>query len=278
MRYGRILKVDPSAVETPAIGFNLFQSTVDGQWYTIDNAGTIRPLVGSSDNPLAPQGVAEGSADAITVTLPGIGSYSDGDLYIFVATADNTGATTIDINGLGVKSVVTKGDVAADLTAGQIASGDVVVGTYESSTDAVHYVGKVVGEKVYLRMDYDFTEIAAIGGAATLSTFQMFFLPTAADIFQSISRATTIFAGPSITAATQEIQEDSSAYDFFASPIDMTDPLLGGSMMGIISDAGFSDRNGIQVYTTNYQLTGNNWDQVSAGVNRVDVAWGFNTL
>lgn len=50
--------------------------------------------------------VATGTANAITLTLQGLTSYRTNMLVTFIASADNNGtATTLDINGLGVKNL-----------------------------------------------------------------------------------------------------------------------------------------------------------------------------
>ena len=49
---------------------------------------------------------AGGTANAITVTIPSITSYSTDILFMFKATATNTLATTINVNGLGLKNIV----------------------------------------------------------------------------------------------------------------------------------------------------------------------------
>jgi hypothetical protein len=58
-------------------------------------------------------GVAGGTANALTLTLnPAIAAYADGQYICFKAAANNTAATTIAVNGLAAKAIVTNGNNA----------------------------------------------------------------------------------------------------------------------------------------------------------------------
>lgn len=69
-------------------------------------------------------GTAGGTADALTLTLtPAITAYATGMVIEFIASASaNTGATTINVNGVGVKNVVRR-DGSTALSAGNIPAG-----------------------------------------------------------------------------------------------------------------------------------------------------------
>lgn len=72
-------------------------------------------------------GAAGGTANALTLTLtPAPTGYTTNMAVTFKATAGNTGATTINVNGLGIKDInkVSGGSVVA------LASGDLVNGGY----------------------------------------------------------------------------------------------------------------------------------------------------
>lgn len=70
--------------------------------------------------------------DTITASIsPSPSAYTAGQTYRFVASATNTGAVTLNINGLGAKSITKDG--AAALTAGEIRSGAVVEVTYDGT-------------------------------------------------------------------------------------------------------------------------------------------------
>ncbi|QCX32444.1 hypothetical protein FDN13_01320 [Caloramator sp. E03] len=67
--------------------------------------------------------VCDGSANNYTVTVSGITSYTEGIAVSVKINVDNTGASTINVNGIGVKSIKTAdGDdvVSGDLKAGSI--------------------------------------------------------------------------------------------------------------------------------------------------------------
>lgn len=80
---------------------------------------------------------AGGTGNAITITLPiSPGSYAGGLKFRFKATANNSGATTINVNGLGAKNLqkYTAG------TLGALASGDIVNGgVYEVVYDGTQF-------------------------------------------------------------------------------------------------------------------------------------------
>jgi hypothetical protein len=70
--------------------------------------------------------------DTITaVGAPVVAAYAAGQMFYFVATGDNTGAVTLNIDALGAKAVTRDGSVA--LAAGDIKSGEVVVVVYDGT-------------------------------------------------------------------------------------------------------------------------------------------------
>lgn len=71
-------------------------------------------------------------ADTITaVCSPAISAYASGQSFKFVSAGANTGAVTLNINGLGAKSVTKEGTTA--LAAGDIAAGAVVWVDYDGT-------------------------------------------------------------------------------------------------------------------------------------------------
>lgn len=73
-----------------------------------------------------------GSNDTYVITLdPAATAYKTGQPYYFTANTLNTGAATLNINGLGAKSIV-KGDSTA-LATGDIAAGQVVTVVYDGT-------------------------------------------------------------------------------------------------------------------------------------------------
>jgi hypothetical protein len=88
-----------------------------------------------------------GTGDAITVTLAsGITAYATGQFFRFVAGAANTGATTINVNSIGVKKVrkISGGSDVA-LVAGDIAAGETYLVVYRASADSAAGAFVIVG-------------------------------------------------------------------------------------------------------------------------------------
>lgn len=69
--------------------------------------------------------------DTLVGTVPVVSSYANGLTVRFLATANNTGAVTINLNGLGAKSVVKNGTTA--LSASDIIAGRVIQLTYDGT-------------------------------------------------------------------------------------------------------------------------------------------------
>ncbi|ABK44230.1 hypothetical protein Mmc1_1722 [Magnetococcus marinus MC-1] len=77
-------------------------------------------------------GSESGTTNSYLLTLaPGLTGYQAGQLFSFVATHSNSGAATININGLG--AVAIKKQVTQDLAAGDIATGSVVMVVHDGS-------------------------------------------------------------------------------------------------------------------------------------------------
>jgi hypothetical protein len=71
-----------------------------------------------------------GTADAITLTpSPSLGAYVAGEAITFIAAGTNTGAVTVNVSGLGAKSVTKTGATA--LVAGEIVAGQIVTLRYD---------------------------------------------------------------------------------------------------------------------------------------------------
>jgi hypothetical protein len=76
-----------------------------------------------------------GTGSAITLSYAvAPASYVQGEKYAFKASAANTGATTVNVNGLGAKNVYKKSSAgAAACTGGEIQSGDIVELEYDGT-------------------------------------------------------------------------------------------------------------------------------------------------
>lgn len=72
-----------------------------------------------------------GTANAITLTCsPTIDAYATGQRFLFKASSTNTGSTTVNVDGLGTKTVKFAG---ANLNGGEITSGDLVHVAYDGT-------------------------------------------------------------------------------------------------------------------------------------------------
>jgi microcystin-dependent protein len=95
-----------------------------------------------------------GTANAITLTYAtGPTSYVQGERYVFKATAANAGATTVNINALGMKNVFQRGVLGVVACGGgEIQSGDIVMLDYDGTqfqivsqiSPVVNFVGQIV--------------------------------------------------------------------------------------------------------------------------------------
>ncbi len=83
------------------------------------------------DDVLTWVGTVGGTGDAITLTpSPGVTAYAAGQRFRFVAAAENTGATTVDISALGAKNVFVNG---AACVGGELAAGAIYELTYDGT-------------------------------------------------------------------------------------------------------------------------------------------------
>jgi hypothetical protein len=77
-------------------------------------------------------GTAGGTANALTLLIGGApGSYAAGQRYAFVVAANNTGAATLTVNGLGVKSI--RRPDGSTLAANDLVAGNLVAVTYDGT-------------------------------------------------------------------------------------------------------------------------------------------------
>lgn len=94
----------------------------------------LAPVVATTEDPRIPVAYAidASGSDAYAITpSPVITAYSAGQQVTFKAGTANTGASTINVNGLGAKSI--KKDVSLDLSTGDILLGQVVTLVYDGT-------------------------------------------------------------------------------------------------------------------------------------------------
>jgi serine/threonine protein kinase len=75
--------------------------------------------------------------NTITATSTTYSSYFAGSTIAFVASGANTGAVTLNINGLGAKAITKQGSTA--LTQGDIKSGQIVMVTYDGNVKLLDF-------------------------------------------------------------------------------------------------------------------------------------------
>jgi len=92
-------------------------------------------------------GVSSGPANAQTVSITGVQAYESGQIFSFIAGASNTGAATLNVNGLGAKPIVKVGD---SLQAGDILSGSISLVIYNDTGGSFLLLNpKTVGTAAY---------------------------------------------------------------------------------------------------------------------------------
>jgi len=84
-----------------------------------------------------------GGTNTVTGTLsPVITAYADGQQFAFLAGGTNTGAATLNLNGVGAKAIEKR---QAALVAGDIAAQDIVKVVYDSTNDAFQMISPTIG-------------------------------------------------------------------------------------------------------------------------------------
>ena len=122
-----------------------------------------------------------GTADAITGTItPSLTAYTTGGVFSFVVGSTNTTAVTLNIDGLGVKSVTRTGSVA--LVAGDMVTGQVVLVEYD-------------GTRFQLLNGNSFTNLKASG---TLGVTGLTTLGVTGAVFPGSTSGTATIVAPAV--------------------------------------------------------------------------------
>ena len=89
-----------------------------------------------------PTVTAAGTADAMTLTYsPALAAYTTNQTFAFYKNAsDNTGAATLNINGLGAKAIV-KRDGSTALGVADMKASALYVVTYDGTSFRLHFTG-----------------------------------------------------------------------------------------------------------------------------------------
>ena len=155
-------KVETSLVSTDA---TLGGSTPSSTKLPVESAvksyvDSVASPVGKSWNEYA---VANSGSDSYTITVPGVTTYVEGQTFKFKADVANTGACSLNVNGLGAKSL--KNSVSSDLVTGNILLGQDVVVIYDgtnmqvisalsqsisASSNVIVYTGSIYGKRATL--------------------------------------------------------------------------------------------------------------------------------
>jgi len=165
--------VDTSVGETKKITQQDLEDTIANSANFINGLTQNTTYQNSLLNALNNYHVDSGSANTIVITpSPAVTSYTAGNHYFIKVAATNTGATTININGLGVKSL--KKSVTTDLNAGDVLANQIILVDYDGTN--FQLIGGIggggggggIGTKLYI----DTTTVTVAG---TVTTEQVLF-------------------------------------------------------------------------------------------------------
>jgi len=122
---------DPEAGDLAANQYILVVYDADDDVFQIPSPALLSTTLAKAFN----YQVDAGSTDDYAVTLnPAITAYVDGQLFMFKANTINTGAATLDVNGVGAKSIYKNYNQSLD--SGDIAAGQITLVVYDSGLDA----------------------------------------------------------------------------------------------------------------------------------------------
>ncbi len=179
-----------------------------------------------------------GTADAITLTpAPAIAAYAAGQTFRFIASGQNTGATTVAVSGLTAKAVTKNG--AAALLAGDIPSGALVELTYNGTSFSMGIPG---------------INFVTITGTQTL-TNKTLTAPAMTDpsmtnpVFSTIINTGTLTLPTSSDTLVGRATTDTLSNKSLGSPL-ITTPTLSGTIIGTYTLGGTPTIPGVLVSGT----------------------------
>jgi hypothetical protein len=118
---------DGQTIPTANLPMGTFKLTNLGVGSAATDSATLGQVQASTTKLITVSGT-----DTITGTLsPALTAYTAGQMFYFVAGGANTGAVTLNIDGLGLRNMTREGSVA--LVAGDILSGEVCVVVYDGT-------------------------------------------------------------------------------------------------------------------------------------------------
>lgn len=133
---------------------NEFQSVSDGL-ATFPNASDMK-------NGTTSYAVDTGTANALLVAMPTTATaYTDGMLVVVKALVSNTGSTTINVDGIGVKQVRRQ-------TGSQVVAGDIVAGSiYEMRYNGTYFLLTGFGNTLVESVDNISADISTVAGISS---------------------------------------------------------------------------------------------------------------
>lgn len=112
-----------------------------------------------------------GATDAYAITLTGLTAYATGQTFKFKANTANTGACTLNINGLGAKTI--KKDVSSDLATGDILANQIVTVIYDGTN--MQMVGQSASTAIAPLNTRALYTVGALDNALVKTYFNMHF-------------------------------------------------------------------------------------------------------
>jgi len=150
-RNGRLKVEITSTVDDLSVGVTTISGGTSGR-VLYDNAGVLGEIAGTSSQYIAGDGslqtfpsgggILNGTAsgvDTYTTTITGVTAYNDGDPYLIRFTTGNTTGCTLDINGLGAKTLYRNND--GPLIGGDILDGGEMLCVYNSTLNGFQTIG-----------------------------------------------------------------------------------------------------------------------------------------
>lgn len=150
-RNGRLKVEITSTVDDLSVGVTTISGGTSGR-VLYDNAGVLGEIAGTSSQYIAGDGSLQtfpsgggilngttSGVDTYTTTITGVTAYNDGDPYLIRFTTGNTTGCTLDINGLGAKTLYRNND--GPLIGGDILDGGEMLCVYNSTLNGFQTIG-----------------------------------------------------------------------------------------------------------------------------------------
>jgi|GEM_PF-5475992 len=274
MRYGREYDpIDPAQVVTPETGVNTFVSIFDNLLYGKFPDGSVKLMSAGGSQLLAAQAVNAGTADDVVVEIDGVASYNSGDYYRIFMKEANTGAMTIDINGIGAVDIKFGGNLDMDMAAGKIMANTVNVFVYTGTN--FEFIGMVDGDKVVYEAKIDKADIDPIAVGAQAS-IQLINLPAYSNPKLAVAKAgTSEFGGGASTAVDLSATVDGN--NLFGGDVNLftgaTAAGEGGWSNGVKVAGVIPSTTGLQRYIFAITVTDDTWENLTGGQLEVQFHW-----